>query len=247
MTEYVRPTPGSALDFTRFEALTFDCYGTLIDWERGILSALQTLLGDPSSAGGSVVGDDVLLSDFARFEPEAEHGTFRRYREVMEDVARRFGAHYGVEVTDDAAGRFAQSVADWPPFPDTIAALETLGGAYRLAIASNVDDDLFAGSAAQLGINFDEIVTAQQVKSYKPAPRHFHEVLRRLELPVDRVLHVAQSVYHDIEPALELGFTCVWVNRRSDHANGGATPPAEATPDLEVPSLAALVEAAGLA
>jgi 2-haloacid dehalogenase len=247
MTEDLPPARGRALDFGAFEALTFDCYGTLIDWERGILSALRVLLGGPTPSSESIAAHDALLSDFARFEPAAEHGTFRCYREVMGDVARRFGAEYGVEVTDDAAGRFAQSVADWPPFPDTIGALETLGGTYRLAIASNVDDDLFAGSAAQLGVDFDQVVTAQQVRSYKPAAGHFHEVLRRLELPVDRVLHVAQSVYHDIEPALDLGFSCVWVNRRSENGSGGATPPAEATPDLEVTSLVGLVEAAGLA
>ena len=106
---------------------------------------------------------------------------------------------------------------------------------------SNVDDDLFSGSAAQLGVDFAEVVTAQQVRSYKPAPDHFHEVLRRLDLPRKKVLHVAQSVFHDVAPAKSLGLSCVWVNRRAGRAGGGATAPARATPDLEVPDLAALV------
>ena len=226
------------IDFSRFAAMTFDCYGTLVDWERGILAALEELLGAQARA----VGPDRLLEDFGRFEPDAESGAHRRYREVLGDVARRFGVAYGVPVDADAAERFAGSVPRWPPFPDTTEALGRLSARYRLAIVSNVDDDLFAGTAAHLGVDFDEVVTAQQVRSYKPAAAHFEEVLRRLDLPRERVLHVAQSVYHDIAPAKALGFTCVWVNRRAGRPGGGATPEARAEPDLEVPTLAALAD-----
>jgi len=232
----------STLDLDSFEALTFDCYGTLIDWESGILHALDALL-DPASAKPD---RDELLEQYGRFEPAAEEGPFRAYRAVLEDVAHMFGDAYAVEVDDTAAEAFAASVGRWPPFVDSREALRALATRYRLAIVSNVDDDLFAGSAAQLGVQFDEVVTAQQVGSYKPARGHFDEVLRRLDLPREKVLHCAQSQYHDIAPAGELGFRCVWVNRRAGRAGTGATPPAEATPDLEVPDLASLARAAGL-
>ncbi len=236
----VKATP--LIDFEAFDALTFDCYGTLIDWETGILRALGDLLG--AAAEGEP--PDALLERYGRFEPEAEHGEFRHYREVLEDVARRFAAEFDHEIDGRAAERFAASVSQWPPFPDTVAALDALGTRYRLAIVSNVDEDLFAGSAAQLGADFDQVVTASQVESYKPAPAHFHEIVRRLGLPIERVLHVAQSLYHDILPATELGFTCVWVNRRAGRSGTGATPRSDARPDLEVPTLEALAEAMGL-
>ncbi len=232
----------SKIDFDFVEALTFDCYGTLIDWESGILHALDVLL-DPAA---SKPDQDTLLEQFGRFEPEAESGPFRPYREVLQDVARMFGDAYSVEVDDIEAAAFASSVALWPPFPDSTEALRALASRYRLAIVSNVDDDLFEGSAARLGVTFDEVVTAQQVGSYKPARAHFDEVLERLELPREKVLHCAQSLYHDIGPASVLGFRCVWVNRRAGKSGKGATPPAEATPDLEVPDLGSLARAAGL-
>jgi 2-haloacid dehalogenase len=234
--------PVGGLDVGRFDALTFDCYGTLIDWEQGIVAAASELLAGVAGP----LDPERVLEQYGRFEPEAEHGPFRSYREVLRDVARAFGRAYEVRVDDESADAFASSVSRWPPFPDTVAALAALATRYRLAVVSNVDDDLFAGSAQLLGAPFAEVVTAQQVRSYKPAPAHFHEVLRRLELPVERVLHVAQSLYHDIAPAKRLGFTCVWVNRRGGRHGGGATPPSEARPDLEVPDLASLVRLAGV-
>ena len=231
------------LDFTRFDALTFDCYGTLIDWEAGILSALRPLL----EAHGVVdQDDDDLLERHAHLEAEAEHRSFRRYRDILADVARGFGRDFGFVPTSAQVEGFAAAVAVWPPFTDSTQALKALETRYRLAIVSNVDDDLFAASAGQLGIEFSEVVTAQQVGSYKPARAHFDEVLRRLDVPRARVLHVAQSLYHDIAPARELGFTCVWVNRRDGRPGGGATKPAAAQPDLEVPDLRTLVEQMGL-
>jgi 2-haloacid dehalogenase len=228
------------IDFTRFDALTFDCYGTLIDWEAGITEALGDLLGPAADAGDPVSN----LEAFARFESEAESGVFRSYRDVLREVARRFGADFDIRVDEDAADAFASSVGSWQPFPDTVDALKTLSERYRLGIVSNVDDELFAQTATQLGVDFEEVVTAQQIQSYKPARAHFDEVLRRLDLPRERVLHVAQSLHHDIAPARSMGFTCVWVNRAEGRPGAGATPPAEASPDLVVPDLATL---AGLA
>jgi 2-haloacid dehalogenase len=236
-------TRNSSVDFTQFEALTFDCYGTLIDWEGGILSALRPLL----EAHGVVdQDDDALLERHAHLDAEAEEGPFRRYRSILADVARGFGEDFGFVPTSLQVDEFAASVAVWPPFEDSTAALKALETRYRLAIVSNVDDDLFAGSASQLGVDFSEVVTAQQVGGYKPAQGHFDEVLSRLDLPRDRVLHVAQSLYHDIAPASALGFTCVWINRRAGRPGGGATKPAVAHPDHEAPDLRTLVEHMGL-
>lgn len=231
------------VDFEHFDAVTFDCYGTLIDWERGILGALDALF---EGAGVEVPAVEERLELFARLEADAERGEFRTYREVLVDVALALGLEFGTEADRDRAAAFAASVPTWPPFSDSTAALNALGARYRLAILSNVDDDLFEGSATLLGVDFDEVVTAQQLRSYKPAAAHFHEVLRRLDLPVDRVLHVAQSLYHDVAPAKALGFKCVWVNRRTGKRGGGATRPAMAVPDLEVPDLGALAREMGL-
>ena len=224
------------MDFTRFEALTFDCYGTLIDWETGILDALRAAL-----SGGELPGDEVLLESYARIESSVQAGPYRPYREVLFEVVGALGSELGVVVDQAAAEGFAGSVVDWPAFPDSSDSLRALSSKYRLAIVSNVDDDLFAGSAARLGVTFDEIVTAQQVRSYKPARAHFHEVLRRLDLPRERVLHVAQSLFHDVAPANDLDFTTVWVNRRAGKGGGGATAPSTAIPDFEVPSMKAVV------
>ncbi|MGD8319682.1 MAG: haloacid dehalogenase type II [Gemmatimonadota bacterium] len=221
-----------------FEALTFDCYGTLVDWERGILTALRPSL---EAHGVEAGDDDQLLERFGRLEAAAEAGTFQPYRAVLAEVMRGFGQELGFDPTPEEVAGFAGSVLDWPAFPDTVASLGALGERYRLAVVSNVDDDLFAETRKRLGVRFDAVVTAQQVQSYKPARPHFDEVLRRLDLPRQRVLHVAQSLYHDIAPARRLGFACVWVNRRAGRPGGGATAPAEATPDLEVPDLTTLV------
>ncbi|NNF13692.1 MAG: haloacid dehalogenase type II [Gemmatimonadetes bacterium] len=241
--------------FDGVEALTFDCYGTIVDWESGILQAARELLalGQATAAregrGGhdgaaELISNEELLEMFGRLESKAERPPFRRYRAVLTEVATRMGKAVDRPVSEEAASRFAASVPKWPPFPDSRDALGRLAERYRLAIVSNVDDDLFRGTADRLGIDFDEIVTAQQVGRYKPEVEHFHEVLRRLKLPQDRIVHVAQSLYHDVAPAKALGFTCAWVDRRKGRSGPGATPPAEATPDLVVPDLAALAREA---
>ncbi len=230
------------MNFASFEAITFDCYGTLVDWEAGIVAALGPML----DAHGADVSGEEILERFARLEPRAQAGDFRPYREVLARVASALGREMGFEPTAYEVAAFAGSVGAWPPFPDTVASLRLMGSRYRLAIVSNVDDDLFAGSAAQLGIDFATVVTAQQVRSYKPSPVHFVEALERLGLPRERVLHVAQSLFHDIAPARELGIPCVWVNRRGDRSGSGATAPSDAEPDLEVSDLSTLVEIMGL-
>ena len=225
------------LDFRRFRALTFDCYGTLIDWESGILTALRALL----RRRGVACDDERLLTLYAAFEAEAEAGPYAPYRDILRRVTARMAAalSFALETGDEEC--LAASLADWPAFPDTVAALRALGARYRLAIVSNVDDDLFAGTRPRLGVALDSVTTAQQVRSYKPGIAHFRTALSRLALPPAEVLHVAQSLFHDVAPAKSLGMTTVWVNRRAGRPGFGATPPAEARPDLEVPDLRSLV------
>ena len=228
------------LRFDRFEVLSFDCYGTLIDWERGILEATRRLLHphdiDPR--------DDAVLEAFARHEQQLEAGPFQSYRGILTGVARAIGAEHGLDLDDAETADFGASVADWPAFPDSPAALARLATGFRLAVVTNCDDDLFAASALRLGVAFDEVVTAQQVGSYKPAPRHFEVMFERLGIPRERILHVAQSLFHDHVPAKALGLTTVWVDRRGGRTGSGATPPAEANPDLVVPDLASLADLA---
>ncbi len=227
------------IDYTRFEALTFDCYGTLIDWETGLVTAMRAQLGP----GIARVGDEELLAAFAAVEHGAEV-PYRRYREVLAHCIREVGARFRATVTDAQAGAFGGSVGEWPAFPDSPAALRSLRLRFRLAVITNCDDDLFAASQRRLGVEFDQVITAQQVGSYKPDLRNFHVAHARIGLPPERILHVAQSLYHDHVPAKRLGMTTVWINRRAGKGGGGATPPAESTPDAVFPDLASFAEVA---
>jgi 2-haloacid dehalogenase len=229
------------LDFDRFTYLTFDCYGTLIDWERGILAALRPVL----DRHGITIYDDAALELYGELESAAERGPYLPYRDLLSVVMEGFGERLGFTPTDDERVALASSVGDWPPFPDTVDALQSLAKRFQLVILSNIDDDLFALSARHLGVAFAAVVTAQQVGTYKPNPRNFRALLDRLDTAPDRVLHVAQSLFHDIAPANALGLTTVWVNRRHDRPGSGATPPATARPDWEVPDLRTLAQQAG--
>jgi len=230
----------AGLDFGQFDALTFDCYGTLIDWEAGILAALRPVF----EARGLRLTDDELLESFGRHEAAVEAGPYQRYRQILGATLRAVGAEHGFEPTAAEVGAFGGSVADWPPFPDSAAALALLATRFRLGVITNCDDDLFAASQRRLGIAFDWVVTAQQVGAYKPSERNFEVAFERLGLPRDRILHCAQSLFHDHVPAKRLGLSTVWVDRRRDRGGLGATPPATATPDLTVPDMATLAEVA---
>jgi len=221
------------IDFSRFDILTFDCYGTLIDWETGILAALRAAL----DAHGISAADEDLLGRFARHEAAIEAGPFLRYREVLSRGMSAVCAELGVEPTPDEVAAFGMSVADWPAFPDSADALARLHRRFKLAVITNCDDDLFAASNRRLGDMFDFVLTAQQVGSYKPDHRNFEVAFERIDRPRSRILHVAQSLFHDHVPAKRLGLTTVWVDRRHDRPGSGATPPAEAAPDLRVPDM----------
>jgi len=220
--------------FGRFEAMTFDCYGTLIDWESGILQALDRML-EPR---GIDVPSERLLTAFGRHEAAAEAGPYIPYREVLARTAKGVAADLGVALEEADAERFAISVSDWPPFPDSAHALVRLQTRFRLGVITNCDDHLFASSNAKLGVTFDWVVTAQQVGSYKPDRHNFEVALARIGLPPNRILHVAQSLYHDHVPAQAMGLATAWIDRRHDRKSFGATPPAEARPDLVVPDMA---------
>ncbi|MDX1501232.1 MAG: haloacid dehalogenase type II [Thermoanaerobaculia bacterium] len=230
------------IDPRSFTAVSFDCYGTLVDWETGILDALTPML----ERRGRPVTAAELLGLYARLESEVEAGPYLPYREVLRRVVTGFGRALDFVPTPEEVEALPESLASWPVFPDTVAALRRLAGRYRLAILSNVDDDLFAATAASLEVPFDAVVTAGLVGSYKPDERNFHALLSRLALPRERVLHAAQSLFHDHVPAQRLGFTTAWVNRPSRAPGGGATPPAHVRPDVTVPSLAALADLLGV-
>jgi 2-haloacid dehalogenase len=228
------------LDFDDFDVLTFDCYGTLIDWESGLLAALRP----PLAVHGVAAPDEQLLEAFARHEAELEAGPYRPYREVLGEVLTAMLRHRGAAPTADQVAAFGGSVADWPAFPDSAAALARLHARFRLGVITNCDDDLFAASEARLGTTFDWVVTAQQAKRYKPNPRGFELMFERVGIPPSRILHVAQSLFHDHVPAQRLGLSTVWVDRRSGREGFGATPPADATPHLTVPDMATLASLA---
>jgi 2-haloacid dehalogenase len=229
------------LDFHSFKAITFDCYGTLIDWESGILAAVQPVL----RAHNASIDPDSLLELYAQLESAAQAAAqataFRPYRDILRSVMDGLGAQLHFTPGEAERNAISDSIPRWTPFADTPEALAHLRQRYRLAILSNIDDDLIAATLGRLPVKFDAVVTAQQVLSYKPDRAHFDEGLSRLGLDRSEVLHVAQSRYHDIAPAGELGFATVWIDRQD--GRHGATPPAPsgARPDLEVPSLAALV------
>jgi 2-haloacid dehalogenase len=229
---------------TDFEALSFDCYGTLIDWEAGILATLRPWAG----RHGLSVGDDALLAEFSRIEPELQTARPAAvYPDILADAFRALGRHFGRSVGDDEARAFGQSVKDWPAFHDSASALAYLKRHYKLAILSNVDRASFAHSNRRLGVEFDLIVTAEDVGSYKPTPRNFEVLLERLGalgVPKERLLHTAESLYHDHVPAKRFGLATAWIYRRAGKGSFGATraPDQPVKPDWQVTTLAELAE-----
>jgi len=229
---------------TDFDTLTFDCYGTLVDWERGILAAAHQALDGTPGATGLGADDERLLDLYARFEAQAEAGPYLPYRQVLAHVLRGMAGELGVEPTPAAVERFSASVGDWPPFPDSAAALGRLAGRYRLGVITNCDTDLFARTNERLGIRFDWVITAQQLGSYKPNPRNFELALDQIGGRRDRHLHVAQSLFHDHVPAQALGLRTVWIDRRHGRPGSGASLPATVTPDFVFPDMASFAAAA---
>ena len=224
------------MDFSSFTTITFDCYGTLIDWEAGLLPGLRRLL----RAHGQSLSDAEILKLYGEFEARAESGAYQSYRKVLESVVRQFGERCGFDPSAGELRSLHESIPAWPTFSDTVAALQQLQQRYRLAIISNIDDDLFAETRKHLGIEFSAVITAQQAHSYKPSLNNFQLALRTLNIDTSGLLHVGQSIYHDVIPAQSLGIRTVWVKRRSARPGVGAVVQADAKPDLEVPDMATL-------
>ena len=213
-----------------FRALTFDCYGTLIDWESGLYTALGPLI---AQAGVSAPRDQVL-AQFAQHEVAQEAATpGMLYPELLAQVHRRLARDWGATVGEAAHLAFGRSVPDWPAFPDSAAALKYLKGHYKLVILSNVDRASFAASNARLGVTFDAICTAQDIGSYKPDPRNFRYLIERvgaLGVAPAEILHTAQSLYHDHAPAQAAGLSSAWIDRRHERTGWGATRPPAGAP-----------------
>jgi 2-haloacid dehalogenase len=227
------------MDFSRFTTISFDCYGTLIDWESGILPVVRAVL----ASHGQSLPDAALLELYGEFEAQAERGPYQSYRDVLQAVVRAFANRLHFEASSGEIRSLAESVPAWPPFPDTVQALRELRKHYKLVVISNIDDDLFAETRKHLGVEVDGVITAQQAKSYKPSINNFQIALRMLALSPDRLLHAAQSIYHDVVPARSLGIATVWVNRKSARPGIGAVRVSAGRPDLEVPDLASLAAA----
>jgi 2-haloacid dehalogenase len=228
------------LDFSRFRVITFDCYGTLINWESGILGALRPIL----MAHGASIDDAEILRLYSELEAEAESSRYQPYREILREVVRGFGVRLGFRASEDEQQLLPNSLANWKPFPDTVAALRQLKTRFKLGILSNIDDDLFAASARRLEIEFDWVTTAGQARAYKPSLEIFRLAQKKMGISPEHWLHAGQSIYHDVIPARSLGTATAWVNRPSPRPGAGAAKEASATPDVEVHSVAELAQLA---
>jgi 2-haloacid dehalogenase len=223
------------MSFPHLTALTFDCYGTLIDWETGVIAAIRPLL----LRQGITLPDDEIITVFQDIDGALCESPYKSYRDVLTGVVEGFGRRFGFHVGAADREVLVSSVASWRPFPDTVAALQVLGSRYRLAIISNIDDDLFAITAKQLRVKFDVVVAAEQVRCYKPHPVIFEEALRRLAVEPRCIAHIAEDVT-EIPPARRLGCTTIWVRR-----HGRSARLLTEAPDLEVPDLNSLLFAMG--
>lgn len=216
----------------RYDVVTFDCYGTLIDWEGGIASAFLR----EAAEDGVVLQRARVLTAYHDLEPQIEAVAYRPYRDVLAVTAMRVAQRLGWPLAPDRSVFLCESLPLWKPFAETNAALEDLAAAgHRLGILSNVDDDLLAVTCGHFTVSFDVVVTAQQVRSYKPAPGHFEEARRRIGQ--SRWLHTAQSFFHDVVPARNLGIPVAWVNRKSERPKGVIRP------DFEIRNLTELAGA----
>jgi 2-haloacid dehalogenase len=228
-----------------FEVLSFDCYGTLIDWENGIHSALAPLL----SRANAGLSRDAALEAFARAESRQQALTpAMPYADLLGEVHGQLATGWGIVRDPDEDARFGRSIGDWPAFPDTVEALHYLKRHFKLVILSNVDRTSFQATNQLLGVAFDAIYTAQDIGSYKPDPRNFAFLLDRLKeqgVAKAKLLHVAQSLFHDHVPANGIGLASAWIDRRHDVGGWGATAPvpADVRYDFRFTSLGALAEA----
>lgn len=212
-----------------FDLLSFDCYGTLVDWESAIVECIQSIL----EAHDAHLNNAIVLELFSQYEP-IEQAAGGSYREVLRRVLHRYGHRLGFKPRDDELEEFEECVARSTPFEDTLESLETLGSKFKLAIISNTDADLFAITQESLHVDFEHVVTAQEIGCYKPDPEIFNRALTTFG-DNTRVLHVAQSLFHDIKPARELGLATAWIDRTA--GKRGAAKFADVEPDWKFENL----------
>ena len=205
---------------TQFELLTFDCYGTLIDWELGMRNALKMLAQKKNLS----LDMEKIPERYIEIELKVEQEKYRKYREVLTIGVRKLFNELGIELTVDEERIFADNIPTWPPFAETKEVLEQLKKKYKLVILSNIDEDIIRQSAKLIDVNFDGFVTAEQTKSYKPNHGHWNRMLEVFKIPKEKVLHIAASYIHDIVPAKELGFAAVWINRKNESIKGDIKP-----------------------
>jgi 2-haloacid dehalogenase len=233
------------MHLTQFKILTFDCYGTLIDWESGMIEALAPL----TRRAGRELTRDQILEAHARHESAQQRWTpAKRYSDLLATVHKRLSEEWGIDSSWEEAHAYGASIRNWPAFPDSAEALHYLKQHFKLAILSNVDNESFAASNARLKVAFDAVYTAEDIGSYKPAPRNFDYMLEKLGtlgVAKHEVLHTAESLFHDHEPARKAGLATCWIHRRHAQGGFGATMrPAELpTPDFRFTSLAEMAEA----
>jgi 2-haloacid dehalogenase len=226
------------LDFSQFRVITFDCYGTLIDWESGILGALHPILARHSIQ----VDDSEILRLYGEFELETEAREYLPYRDVLREVVAGFGKQLGFQPTEAEQNALPNSLANWQPFRDSVAALRKLKSKLQVGIISNIDDAMFATSRPKLGIDFDYLTTAGQARAYKPSLKIFDLAESRMSIQRNEWVHAGQSVYHDVIPAKSLGLATVWVNRPSRRPGVGAVRQAAGQPDVQVHNLSELAQ-----
>jgi 2-haloalkanoic acid dehalogenase type II len=221
------------MEMSEFTYLTFDCYGTLIDWKTGIVDSLE------KSFGSLAIGRSELMGAYVEAEKK-EEGEYKKYRQVLRETFERLASEMGVRAPVGASEKFAESVPDWPAFQDTTASMRKLGEmGYKRYILSNVDEDILRATMARNRFQIDGAVTAEEVGSYKPSPAHWERFFQKTGAKKSEVLHVAQSIYHDIVPTQGMGVASAWVNRY------GEALPANVQPLYIVDSLESLVEILG--
>ncbi|MFP4896258.1 haloacid dehalogenase type II [Paraburkholderia sp. EG304] len=233
------------MKLTDFDALTFDCYGTLIDWESGIFEALKPLL----ERARTPLTRDQVLEAHARHESSQQIFTpAKRYQELLSIVYKRMAEEWGLPYTHEECVAYGQAIRNWPAFPDSAAALQYLKQHYKLIILSNIDNESFTYSNARLQVEFDAIITAEDVGSYKPSPRNFEYMLQKLDqrgIGKEKILHTAESLFHDHKPANGFGLASCWIYRRHSQPGFGATmdPGSQPNIDFRFNSMADFVDA----
>ncbi len=217
-------------DMNQLRLISFDCYGTLVDRKEGVLNAIQPLLEDYLIE----MEGDQIFGLFREFEENLVTGEFHSYHDILVAVMKQFGKHLNINLQKDDLNILANTFPRWPFFPDTLPVLQELSQNYRLAIISNADRPALEETVSRTGIEFDFLITSGELESYKPSPENFIEAMNHFRLSSGHILHVAQSRFHDILPARDLGIPAVWINRYND-----PVPPLEDTeyPGMHFPDL----------